>query len=336
MIQKPYNLSLKGQTVDGKESNIISWMVTGAIQSSFSIDIIRNSDNSSVWSLARTYSYSTKYTLPNNILTNGLEYKISVTVWDDKNTTATSDWEVFQTSSRPIVTLSSIGLVSSPSYNFQANYSQLESIGIKSFTVFLYDSKGNLVNTSGILTTSDISLSFIFSNLISEKTYQVEFQATSNKGLLGTSGKISFDVLYTQPTINVNLTAENTDDAGINISWNVIQIIGNTDCSPPLYINNNKIDLRNCRVWFSEGFSIVGNFSLKVWIDSLNSNVDILYLKGSNGEIRLTYRDDNRFHVTKTINKLKSEWVSSQVYGTNFFVCLQQINGNFNVIAEGN
>jgi hypothetical protein len=335
VIQKPYNINLKGTTIDANENNTISWKVSGAISTSFSIEIRNNADDLVVWQLPQTTSYATSYTLPSGTLVNGNEYKIKITVWDEDGNSATSDFEIFQTSSRPTVTVDPIPTVSSPNYTFIATYFQAESVGIKSYLFNLFDENQNLLLSSGVQATTDPSLSYSVEGLKSEQSYYVEFQVTSNKGLIGTSGLIQFSVLYTQPQINVNLTATNTDDAGIKLSWNVIQIIGSSD-SPVTFIDNEKADLTDGnRIRFDEGFSVNKDFTLKIWLESPKHNTNLLLIKGENGEITLRYdKRFERFFVYKKVGNISVSYQSPQVSGTNFYVCIQQIDKDINLIAE--
>lgn len=336
MIQKPYGISLKSTTIDANENNTIKWKVSGAMQSAYSLEIRKNSDNTIVISVPKTNSYANQHVLASGTLINGNEYKITITVFDELNSSATSDPDIFQTSSKPIVTLSPIGTVTNFSYNFQATYTQDESVGLKSYIAFLYDENQRLITNSNIKTMQPIE--HIFSDLESETNYFVEFQATSNKGLTGTSGLIGFNVLYTQPSVSVNLTAKNIENAGIELSWNVIQIILKAEGTTP-YLDNEKIDLSLGRVYADEGFRIDENFTLSLWLESpivssFLNQTNLLKIKGTNGEIVLQYWDDNRFKIWKTINGYKSLWVSTPVTGSAFFVGIKQIGDNCDVIAE--
>ncbi|MGG1663098.1 hypothetical protein ACIFQN_27580, partial [Brevibacillus sp. NRS-1366] len=140
ILQKPYNLiPTGGVAVDAKENNVISWSVSGDIQTAFEIKIYDNTNNTLSWSLPKTSSYSLKYSLPSSTLTNGKEYKWQVIIYNEANKSIASDFHVFQTSSRPTITVNQIPTVAAPSYMFTANYSQKEGILIRSWQALLYD-----------------------------------------------------------------------------------------------------------------------------------------------------------------------------------------------------
>jgi len=64
MIQKPYNINLRGTTIDGSESNKITWQVSGDIQVAFKIDILSNVDNSLIFTTNKINTYNLKYIIP--------------------------------------------------------------------------------------------------------------------------------------------------------------------------------------------------------------------------------------------------------------------------------
>lgn len=335
MIQKPFNISLRGRTIDGNELNEVSWSVSGDIQTAFKIDILSNFDNSLVWTSNKIASFALKHLIPIGALTNGSEYKIIVTIWNQSDVTQTSDAEIFQTSSRPTITVNPIGTVNSFSYVFTASYMQAEDVSLRNYIVNLYNDKKVLIDSSTLKTTLPVEQ--FFSNLQTDEQYYIEFIATSSKGLVGTSGLILFNVFYYRPKMSVNLTGKNIQNAGIELSWFVRQIIGETDGSQ--FINNEKIDATDgTRVWFSEGFSIDSSFSLKLWLEDVPSKKDLLILTGDNGKLSLQYDSVLEvFTLKKEINQeLKGSWTSSNIVGSSFFVFIQQIDNFINIIAEPN
>lgn len=337
MIQKPYNLHPTGGiAIDSKEANNMSWSVSGDIQVAYEIKIFNNTNNALVWSLPKTPTYANNFSLPAQTLTNGREYKWQVTIYNDSGKSIASDFQIFQTSTRPVVLIDQLGTISSPSYLFTAKYQQPENISLRSWHALLYNEKMALIGQTGIQTGSE--LQYRYNDLKSESDYYIEFHVTSIKGLTGSSGKIKFQVLYTQPKINVSLSAENVSEiAGIQLSWNATQIIGSVDTSPPIYINNEKIDLLNNRVIFSKGFSLERNFTIKIWLERPKNKQDLLILKGKNSLIKLQYHlVDNKFHLYKIMNNggLVTTWISQAVTGSKFFIVIQQINQDFNLLAQ--
>lgn len=334
MLQKPFNISVRGQTLDSSSPILVTWQVTGDLSAAYQVRIYKNSDNSLVYDSTKITSFATSHTIPSSSIPNGQEYKIQITIWNQANESISSDNEIFQTSSRPVITMSTIPLITSPSYSFTANYTQAELIASRSWIVYLYNEDKIKIAESNISTSPVIS--YIFTELQSNTDYYIEFQVTSAKGLTGTTGLVSFAVSYTQPDIKINLTAENTDDAGIKIAWKTIQVIGKTE-SPPIYLDNDFIDLKNDKFYLDESseFTIDQDFTIKMWMKDMSPNVDLLVLRNSYGEINLQYwEEDLRFHLFKDMYGYKSHYVSSQVQGFSFFCCVQQVNSEMNIFAE--
>lgn len=226
-----------------------------------------------------------------------------------------------------------MGTVNSFSYNFSANYVQAEDVPMRNYNINLYDDKKNLIDKSNVKTI--LPVEHLFSNLQTEKKYYIEFIVTSSKGLTGTSGLILFDVFYYRPKMNIDLQGTNIENAGIQLSWFVRQIIGQTDGSK--FIDSEQIDTSDgTSVWFDEGFSIDGDFSLKVWLENIPSKKDLITLRGSNGKLTLQYDAVlERFIIKKEITQgLKGSWTSNIAVGASFYIYIQQINTSINIITE--
>lgn len=339
-IQKPYNVSISGTIIDANEDNFISWSVSGAIQYAKSLTIKDNIDNTVVFTIDKTPSFLQNFTVPANTLTNNKQYKIQVTVWDEADNSATSDSYIFETSARPTVSGNIPTTITAQKYVFEFLYNQVDSISMRSWIIYIYNSNKELIGNSGIQLAP--SISYEVDGLQSEESYYVECQVTSNKGLVGTTGLISFNVLYTQPRVNVQLVAENYGSCGIRLNWKVIQIIGTAENpSPPIYINGDKVDLtgEDSKIYFDEGFSVDKDFTLKIWLENPNWFKDLLIIKGQNGQIRLRYNPYYQFfELYKELISISFEerYVSEVVTSNNYFVCIQQVGSNLVIHAENN
>ncbi len=268
-IQKPYNINLAGNVYPPEEDIILSWSISGGIQFYKEIIILDNSDDSTVFTLSKTSSFAQNYTVPANTLLGGKQYKAIVQVWDDSGNTSISDSIIFETSSRPIVVIDTVPTINAPSYTFTFVYTQNESAKMRSWIAYLYNSKQELLKNSGIQTT--LTLSYIFDYLQSDNNYYIEIQATSEKGIVGTSGKIPFLVKYTQPNISFDFVAENTENAGVKLTWSTIQIFGESENA--FYIDNEKIDVTSGSVWFDKNYVIEEDFSMRLLIENVPNEI---------------------------------------------------------------
>ncbi|MGG2091234.1 hypothetical protein AB1283_00525 [Bacillus sp. S13(2024)] len=336
-IQKPYNLSITSSTIDGKLDNSFTWKVTGSIQTAYSFTIYKNSDNSTVFTFPKTNSYELKGAIPANTLTNGIEYKLSVTVYDLANTEATSDVVIFQTSTTPLLTFTSTTDVGSELYNATATYTQAENVPLKSYIAYLYDKDRKLINQSNIKTI--LPVEHLFPPLTEDMTYYVEFQATSAKGIVATTGLIMIKTSFSKKKVNLVLKAENIDSAGVKLQWFAKQIIGVTSGTTNFVNNGTGLDVRNGMISFANDFSTKRDFTFKLHIESptvttpYNPDNDLFVMNGKNGTLRLQYLDNNRFKLIKTVKGINSVWFSNEVISTKFVVVIQQIGDDCNIFA---
>jgi hypothetical protein len=185
-------------------------------------------------------------------------------------------------------------------------------VNLRNYVVNLYDTNKNLINNSPILTS--LPMQYLFSNLQTETNYYIEFVATSSEGLTGTSGLISFSVFYYRPKQTVYLTGKNIDNAGIELTWFVRQIIlenvGGT------FINNDEIDVTNGTVTADTGFSIDRDFSLKVWLRGVENNVPLITLYGDNGQIVLKYNALRQAFILSKTTTFTSNYLGIDVTDT--------------------
>ena len=145
-------------------------------------------------------------------------------------------------------------------------------VDLSTWQFFLYDSSQIKIVQSDLQTEE--TLEYLYDGLQSNETYFIEFQATSEKGLTGTSGLIEFTTQFIQPQMLSELQAENVDNAGIKLQWQVIQIIGNGENHS--FIEDEKVDVTEGKVWFDQGFNIDNNFTLKVWLEAVQDTTFII------------------------------------------------------------
>jgi hypothetical protein len=331
-IQKPYDINIRGLTIDASEDNQITWKVSGAIQTSFSMQFVLNNTGETVIDTGILPSLTNKYFIPKGTLVNGREYKVKIKVFDSANNSSTSEYEVFQTSSRPNLEITVPNEINSQSYNFSVKYSQPENVRIKSWTGFLYDDMGNPVSNTGVKTSGNIE--YLVSGMVSNRNYFIEFKATSEKGIVGTTGRLPFYVSYSKPNVYVNLSADNTDNAGIELNWNVIQIIGRTE-GIPNFIESEKLNLRGDLLTFDEGFSLDRDFTLKIWLENPYYNMELVSLSGSTGRIYLQLWDDDTFRLFKEVNGYKSCYTTEPLeFAEQVVVIIQQVGDDLNILAN--
>lgn len=75
--------------------------------------------------------------------------------------------------------------------------------------------------------------------------------------------------------------------------FNIHSIIGETENGDAIYINGEKIDLRNDKVVFSEGVNLAGDYTIQIDCSDLNGCTTIMEMKNSNGDrVTVEYMED--------------------------------------------
>jgi len=286
----------------------ISWKNLGDRQYYYQVQIYKNSDNSLVLNTTKISSLNAFYVVAANTLTNGTTYKFNVTVWNQSDVSAVSEWVIFKCSSTPVVSFTNLSsTIQNSNYTFTGEYSQLESIAIKSWQIILYNIYNEIIGDSGLIYNSTISHEFF--GLINLNNYKIELQARSQDNLLATTGKQSFNVSFEVPKSAIALEAISVDEkASVQLQWNVSQIIGTSDSST--YIGAEKLDLTGGKkVYFDDGFSISNNFTTELWLSSvtdytfnINTNTQLISYKNVIGDTNALWLVDSSQNTEIALN----------------------------------
>lgn len=337
-ILKPTNISPNNIAKDATEDIIISWQNLGDRQYYYQIVVYDNQTNELVYDTDKISSLNALHIITGGTLENGNEYKYQITVWNQLDRSATSDWVIFKCSSYPVASFANIAAndeVLNSSYLFIGEYNQAENIPIRSWIMLLYDEYGSIVGMSPE-TFSD-TIEYEFSGLNNDTDYQIELQVRSQDNLMSTTGKIPFHVRYEVPTSSISLEAENViEKAAVRLQWKVIQIIGQIIKGFINFIDGDKIDLTNGIVAFQDGMPNFRDFNLKLWLlwKDLKNTVITKQIDTCIGTVNWNTRDG-----TTEILRLKSplgdiwlEWVyendtqgrfylRKNLYGVSYFIC---------------
>jgi len=272
MIMKPSGISPNNISLDATFPITISWINSGDRQYKYRIQIYNNTTNVLVYDTNVVVSFNTFHVISGNTLIDGTIYKYQIQTFNQVDASATSNWILFKCSSTPSISFTNVienDIIYNSQYLFTAQYSQLESVAIKSWQMIMYDSNNAIITTTSETFNSIIEYQFSGFN---NNFYYIECQVKSQDDILASTNKIKFNIQYTVPESVLDLQSSNISDQGaINLQWNVVQIIGNSENTS--YINGEKIDTTNGRVWFDSDFNIENDFTLKLWLESVNNNV---------------------------------------------------------------
>ena len=307
MLYKPTNIFPSGVVVDGQQPITISWENKGNRQYHYQVKIYNNATGTLVYDTGKIASYAPYCTIPS--LTNGIEYKYQVTVWDVEDNSATSEWVVFTCRSTPSASVINLGeKVLSPSYLFQGQYSQAEGIEIRSFMFNLYDNNNRLIATSGEI-FSDV-IEYEFDGFKNNKTYYIELQVTSQDNLRYTTPKQEFLVEFEVPDTLLEVFVENNpDNASVKITWKPIQITGIPEGN--VFFVNEKVNLLDGAVTFDENYSVKGDFTLRLWFE-WPGETEILKLRSKWGET-IVYTCADGVRAVKNLDTIPFYFKSNEI-----------------------
>lgn len=294
------------------------------------LQIQKTLDNTTVYNNTQeTFQFS--QTVAGSTLTNNTEYRYRFRTYDiSNNVSQWSAWTVFLCLAKPIVTIDNIidGKVNNQTFIFRGSYYQENGELLQSYRYYLYNEDGTPIAYSPEM--FDGLLEYEFGGLQNNKIYNVELKVITVNQIEESSGLTQFTAEYIQPRLSTVVGLENLEDnAGISVNANIIQIIGKGENYS--FIDNEKADVTNGRVWFDEGFSIERNFTLKIWLENIIKNKPFLKLYSNHGYIELSYYGE-RIHAFKYMydGGLVSHFASNNEIGMvssdKVYIFMQQIN----------
>ena len=266
--------------------------------------ISKQSDNTIVYDEIQT-TFALKHVVPENTLTNGEYYSAYLITYNSLDEQSPPSLGIqFYCFSSPSFIFSNIPInrvINNASYNFIVTYNQNESEHLISYTFNLYNSERILLVSSGIQyvpQTSGLPLnvSYIFNGLKDKETYYIEANGQTMHGMIVDTQFTLFSVEYESPNIFSIMDLNNNCEGGyITIKSNLVGINGESNPSPPIYIDNNTaIDITGTGdyVLWDSGYEINGDFTASLWGRNFNENNEIINLSDGMQNLIINYRKD--------------------------------------------
>lgn len=264
------------------------------------LTIRRQSDNQIVYDEKQeTFKY--EHVVNANKLTNGTYYNAVVSVFDaDDNQSPTSIPIQFWCYSTPSITLTNIptnNIITNASFNFTFAYAQNEGEALNSYVVNLYNAFQTQITTSGVVYaqngTPPYNGNYLFAGFEDNTVYYIEILGTTVNGAIVSTGQIHFTVKYSRPDLFTLIELTNNCEEGyITLKSNIILIEGESNPSPPTYIDDKEVDLTQDESWveWNDGYSISGDFLARLWFRKPNSYAQIMQFSNTDGQtITLSY-----------------------------------------------
>lgn len=293
---------------DATRPHNISFVVIGGAQVIANRLVIRdNQTGSEVYNKMQS-TMKLEHTIPANTLKNGGYYNAVIYTIDSGNNESTASTAVpFYCYSQPVLTIDNIPAtetIRNGTYKFTGSYLQQEDELLNSYQYTLYDSNKDILSqTSLIYYESDTSLSYTFVGMSNDTSYYVELSGETVNGTKITSGLKYFTVRYIQPaSFAICDLVNNCENGYIQISSNIVAIDGKSNPTPPIYIDDKEVDLRDPKSWvrWSSGFRIQDDFTMRVWGRDFNEYQNIITLT-------------NDINSSTTPNRIELKWMVGDI-----------------------
>ena len=259
------------------------------------LTIKNNATLAVVYSETQT-TFKFEHILPANTLTNGTYYQATLTTKDAQGNESNASAPIqFYCYSQPMFEISNMpsgNVITNSSYAFTVTYNQAQGEILNAYVFNLYSASGALISTSNTMYNTDTSLplniSYLFSGFEDNASYSIEVTGVTVNGTQITTGRISFTTAYTKPDMFSFLFLTNNCKGGyITIRSNVVGIDGIANPEPPVFIDNQEVDLRasGSYVEWIEGYTVTDDWTLRIWGRDYNPNSEIFRFSNVNGDI---------------------------------------------------
>lgn len=302
-------------TIQGASNQIVANQLT-----------IYNQETNDIVYQEKQETFNYVHTVNAGELTNGTYYNATLSVFDANDNQSPESIPIqFWCYTTPVISFSNIpstNIINNSSFDFQFLYTQTENEPINSYVINLFNSSQVQISTSGILYanngTPPFTGNYTFTGFENNTVYYVQVTGTTTEGTVVNTGLQQFTVQYKYPDVFALAQLNNNCEEGyVTITSNFVLIKGESNPSPPIYINEEEVDLTSNGSWvqWSEGFNITGNMLARVWFRNPNNYTSILKFSNAQGQ-------------TITLNfMLRYENVESSTMGAYVEAYIESLDG---------
>ena len=280
-------------------------------------------DNSQVYDAIET-TFQLYHTLSASVLTNGVQYNAKLSVFDkDGNESGFSNSIVFTCHKTPVlsVDVEQNQIVKNSYLPINLTYTSEDGELLNYWNLILYDSGNVQINqTDQILATQ--SMGTTINSLENNTAYSFEIIGTTVDGMVISTGKVYFSVIYIEPTtFNKVILTNNSDDGTVGVESHLISADGRTNMNPITYIDNIEMDLtQGNKVWFDNGFQISNNFTKQLIIRNPLPYQIIYYATNGTEQLSLKYMlgdfedGEKAYFLLEIINPILTTRIASDIF----------------------
>lgn len=321
--------------IDMSKDQVFSCQVQGSLIDAYDL-IIKDLSNNTLYDSTKVTLNPVLYdkdtlniTIPANSISTKGQIKFTIATYSGSSN-AISREIPFYNSSTPSATLAITSPITTKKINLQTIYTQAENVQVQSYQYFLYDSTGTTIIEQSDLIFSG-KLQYSFDGLIDATSYQTQCIITNSYSQTVDTGKITFNVDYLQPNINLIPTATvNSDLSAIElVIGKVVQNIG-LSTGTTTYVDNFLVP-------GNTGLQLLDNTSMVYWNVDISNIFTITFDWETNGFINgkiIKLEDDSGNYLEIGYNPSTdvSSWDSETIIDTNISLDLTKA---FDDTADG-
>ena len=287
---------------DATQKQTFSFIITGVSSQIVANQLtIRKQDTNDIVYQEKQETFQYNHIVNADELTNGTYYTATISVFDVNNNQSPESIPIqFWCYSTPELTFTNIptnGIVTNASFTFEFQYIQAQNEPINSYVMNLFNSSQVQISTSGVQYTDDGTTPFtgnyIFTGFENNTVYYIQLIATTIEGTIVKTNLQQFTVQYSRPDLFTLVQLVNNCDEGyITLTSNIVLIEGESNPNPPVYINNQEIDLTSSGSWvqWGQGFSITGDMLARAWFRNPNEYSTLIQFSNTQGQtIKLNF-----------------------------------------------
>ena len=291
-LQKPIIDSIAA--FDATTSHIIAFAVNGGDEVVANRAVIKlGSTNEIVYDDTITTS-SFQHTLPANTLSNGNYYTVQIQTFNSVDTASPLSSPVsFYCYTTPQFSFSNLptgNVLENAEYSFSLYYNQSEGEMLNTYTVNVYDSSQNIIWTNNIkyVGANGLPPSYFITKVAGfedSNSYYIRAIGQTEQLTQLDTGYILLTTNFSARNIYTQLLLENnTCDGYISITSNLISLDGVANPDPPIYINDEEIDLtsQGSYVTWENSFAVYDAYTARIWLRDMNTDSIILTFYNAN------------------------------------------------------
>lgn len=264
---------------------------------------IRTQNNNTIVYQQQVNSFKYENTVPAGTLTNGTYYNATIIAIDAQGNQSPASLPIqFWCYSAPSLTFTNIpdnNVINNASFNFEFTYSQSEGEALNSYIVNLYNVSQVVVSTSSTVYVQDgtppYSGSYLFSGFSDNATYYIQITGQTVNGATVQTPLTQLNINYITPDLfSLIVLTNNCDEGYITVTSNIQLMAGSSNPSPPIYINNDEVDLTQpgSYVEWTEGYNINGDYLARLWFRNPTIYSTIAQFSNASGQtITINYME---------------------------------------------